>query len=719
MQKFANALPSFLFIISFHLLSLNANALEIEKLADDEWLLVKSQNFNIITDLNADKGASLARDLESYRYFTIDLMGLKLLNVTKPLTVLAISSGSNFKRLELPENWAGVFNLDAEGYVAIANVSNYRTNLKTQTFARQVLFHEYNHFLIRFSERIYNFPMWYDEGMAEYMGTFKFDGEKIYLGDPSAIIGRAMDMFGGGGRMVLDVEKLLKTRSLPIQSKNERDKAEIGKFYAQAFFLIHYFNSSVERRANLSNYIQYLTDGLSEDQAFNKAFNLSYEELEKQAKKYLSGSLSMRVMSMKNSIQFPEFEIKTSELSKPEFYSYMAYTLPLFESFERDDKMKVLQLATKLNPTNSDFKAILLRAGLSDDAEKIQKELEAQTPQNVIFLNHKADNVRYFANLQRQSGVNNWQDTMKQARSLYRRAIKLDPAYPLPYFGLGDVYNWLPNTETLQEGAVGFDTASIYSRGAREFSDLADIHIRMDKGINALPAIRNAIAFSEDKEKIIYILPRENLEILYSATTDVPKVVGDELHYEDGSIYRGAQQNNKPHGTGKFIRPNGNYQEGNYEQGVIQGNGTLVTLSGYKYDGEFQKGIIRGKGKITYPPKSNSLTYEGDVFYGIPFGKGVGTFEKGKYEGDFWYSWAQGKGTYSSNDGKIKLQGNWIQWRYEWPEQDGVKFFGIADDEGKRNGYGVCIYTAKNLTGYCNFKNGVLQENAPEDEKND
>jgi len=717
MQRITNAISSCLLLICSYLLSSSANALEIEKLADDDWLLVKSQNFNIITDLNKDKGASLARDLESYRYFTIDLMGLKLLSVTKPLTVLAISSSSNFRRLELPENWAGVFNLDAEGYVAIANVSNYRTNLKTQTFARQVLFHEYNHFLIRFSERTYNFPTWYDEGMAEYMGTFKFDGEKIYLGDPSAIMGRAADMFNVGGRMVLEVEKLLKTRSLPLESKKDKDQTDIARFYAQAFFLIHYLNASVERRKNLFNYIQYLNDGLTEDQAFSKAFNLSYEELEKQAKKYLGGSLSMRVMSMKNDIKFPEFEIKTTPLSKPEFYSYMAYTLPLFNIFEQDDKVKALKLATELNPTNSDFKAILLRAGLSDDAEKIQKELEAQNPPNVIFLNHKADTLRYSANLQRESGVANWADTMKKARGLYRRAIKLDPAYPLPYFGLGDVYNWLPATEPLQEGAVGFDTASIYSRNYRQFSDLADIYIRMDKGVNALPAIRNAIAFSEDKEKSIYILPRENLEILYSATTEAPKVVGDELQYEDGSIYRGAHQNNKPHGAGKFIRPNGSYQEGSYEQGVIQGKGTLVTLGGYKYDGEFQKGIMRGVGKINYPLQHHNSIYEGDVFYGIPFGKGVSIFKHGKYEGEFWYSWPQGKGTYTSADEKTKLQGNWIQWRYEWPEQDGIKFFGVADDEGKRNGYGVCIYTAKNLTSYCNYKSGVLQEAATETEK--
>jgi len=711
MKKFI----SIIIIFTFSLISQQLHALEIEKLADDDWLLVKSPNFIIITDLDAEKGASLARDLESYRHFSIDMIGLKLLNVAKPLTVLAISSSSNFKRLELPENWAGVFNLDAEGYAAIANVSNYRTNLKTQTFARQVLFHEYNHFLIRFSERTINFPMWYDEGMAEYMGTFKYDGQKIYLGDPSAVLGRAEDLLSPAGDIVMDVEKLIKTRSLPLASKKEKDKTAVSKFYAQAFFLIHYMNASVDMRANLFKYIAYLNEGLSEDQAFKKAFNMTYEELSKASKKYLNGGrIQMRVISTEKGIQFPAFDIKTSQLSKPEFYSYMGYTLSLFDFFEHEDKANLLKKAAELNPENSDFKAMLLRAGLASDAEKLQKELEVQNPQNVIFINYKADNLRYAANLQRQSGFANWQDTMKQARSLYRRAIKTDRFYPLPYFGLGDVYNWLPNTEPLQEGAVGFDTAALYSRDFRQFSDLADINIRLDKGIGALDSVRNAIAFSEDKEKSFYSLTRENLEILLTATEDKAEIVNNELHYKDGSIYIGAQQNNKPSGTGKFIRPNGSYQEGTYEQGVIQGKGTLVTLGGFKYEGDFQKGVVRGKGKITYPTQPFANTYEGDVFYAVPFGKGVSTTDKGKYEGDFWYSWPQGKGTYTSADNKIKLQGNWYQWRYEWPEENGVKFFGFADDEGKRNGVGVCNFSDKHLTDFCVYKNGVLQEKPTE-----
>ena len=133
MKKIISLVSAFSCVIVFSFFCYSSHALEIEKLADDDWLLVRSQNFTIITDLNQEKGASLARDLESYRYFTIDMMGLKLLNVAKPLTVLAISSSSNFKRLELPENWAGVYSASGspsdDGYLQSSFGQNTLANL--------------------------------------------------------------------------------------------------------------------------------------------------------------------------------------------------------------------------------------------------------------------------------------------------------------------------------------------------------------------------------------------------------------------------------------------------------------------------------------------------------------------------------------------------------------------------------------------------------------
>src|SRR5689334_11024218 len=85
--------------------------IEIEKLADDDWLHLQSENFDVLTDLNEEKGRHLIENLEAYRHFCIQMMGIKVLDNIKPLKLLAISSSSNFRKLGLPENWAGVFGL--------------------------------------------------------------------------------------------------------------------------------------------------------------------------------------------------------------------------------------------------------------------------------------------------------------------------------------------------------------------------------------------------------------------------------------------------------------------------------------------------------------------------------------------------------------------------------------------------------------------------------
>lgn len=165
----------FLFCI---VLSANA-AINITQMADDNWLLVKSKNFEIITDLNEDKAHHLVDDLESYRYFSIDMMGLGSVDGDKPLKILAVSNNYNFRKLGFTESIAGAFSLGEFGFYAIANVTEYNTNSNNSSFGRQVLLHEYNHFLVHFNGHVMSYPMWYDEGMAEYWGTFKYDGTKL------------------------------------------------------------------------------------------------------------------------------------------------------------------------------------------------------------------------------------------------------------------------------------------------------------------------------------------------------------------------------------------------------------------------------------------------------------------------------------------------------------------------------------------------------------
>ncbi len=61
----------------------------------------------------------------------------------------------------------------------------------------------------------------------------------------------------------------------------------MGGFYTQSSFLVHYFYSSNELKTSLINYLHYINNGYSQDQAFTKAFNTIYAELNKSAKRYL------------------------------------------------------------------------------------------------------------------------------------------------------------------------------------------------------------------------------------------------------------------------------------------------------------------------------------------------------------------------------------------------------------------------------------------------
>jgi len=704
-----------LLLLSFNVSALFAAEADIEGLSNDDWLLITSKNFEIVTDLKEEKARHLIEDLEAYRYFSIDMMGLQIFSNTKPLRILAIADTSNFRKLGLPEMMAGIFSLTALGYSAIANVSEYSVNSKVASFGRQVLFHEYNHFLMRLTINSQNYPMWYSEGMAEYWGTFRFDGQKIYIGDAQSLAFRSMDLFNNVGNINVDTQKIMATDSLPYSSKKDIDKTAISRFYAQAFFLTHYLHSTAELQATTEKYIEYLGYGYKRDDAFQKAFNISYEELDKKLKKYLKNSMVKMVYTLKEGRnKVPDTGIKVAALNQASFYANALDILLNCNAIDSKVRKQVLEKNIALNPTDINAQVLSLFFGFADNPQQKMQELEKIAPQNPLLLTYKGDAVREGANLLHAGGVTNWMENMKQARSNYRRAIKADLKLGLAYVGLGDVYSFMLDTEPLLEGAAGLDTATLFERTELQFSKFADIQIRMDKDLDALPSVRNAVAFSREKENSVYAMILDNLEMLNDLQTVPAKTLENELIYLSGTRYLGALTNTKPQGTGKIIRPNGSYFEGNFVNGVMQGQGKLVTYGGFIYEGEFKNGIARGKGKITYPEAWKKV-YTGDVFYTMPFGKGIETNAMGTYEGDYWYNWQEGKGVFTSKDGKTHLTGHWIQNRYEWPEENGIVFVGPVSESAKREGKGVCRANTIQKIEWCRFKDGVRQEKFTED----
>lgn len=300
--------------------------INIDKLAKGNWLQLTSPNFEIITDLKQPKAMQLMEDMEAYRYFQQELFGLKLLEGLPPLRILALGSSSSFKRMDLPRSWAGVFSITEDHYYAIANVDNYSSDLKKPSFGRQVLLHEYTHFLSRFAQNRRSFPLWYEEGKAEYMGTFKFDGDKIYLGNPQAIKFRIQGLYSQSGSMQIKSESVFKTSELPLHSTRMSDLIDVDQFYARAFFIMHYFNSDPALRKSLGLYLGALAAGKSEDEALDYALHISWAQLDKQVENYVVKALMMRVISLTNgNIVFPKPQVAIKKLTVDEFKSEIPF----------------------------------------------------------------------------------------------------------------------------------------------------------------------------------------------------------------------------------------------------------------------------------------------------------------------------------------------------------------------------------------------------------
>jgi len=68
-----------------------------------------------------------------------------------------------------------------------------------------------------------------------------------------------------------------------------------------------------------------------------------------------------------------------------------------------------------------------------------------------------------------------------------------------------------------------------------------------------------------------------------------------------GGIYSGPLVNNKPHGTGRLLRPDGTRYEGEWAEGKPHGFGSIYYESGAAYEGEFLNGRMHGTGLSTLP----------------------------------------------------------------------------------------------------------------------
>jgi hypothetical protein len=179
-------------------------------------------------------------------------------------------------------------------------------------------------------------PPWYNEGIAEYFGTYMEKDGKIILGDVSIVKDRFYSMLDRFGRAEsVDTESLFKARQeeLGIADDMTRDQEKFtSKFYARSFAVVHYLNADPGRRKQLITYLYLLNKGHSVDESFKHAFNMEFAELDGVVDAYINDRYMMgRVFTMGESgVEFPEFAHTVTVLKPREALEFLIPRIVLY-----------------------------------------------------------------------------------------------------------------------------------------------------------------------------------------------------------------------------------------------------------------------------------------------------------------------------------------------------------------------------------------------------
>ncbi|HMF57982.1 MAG TPA: tetratricopeptide repeat protein, partial [Pyrinomonadaceae bacterium] len=290
-----------------------------------------------------------------------------------------------------------------------------------------VIFHEYVHLLI--NDSVGSVPLWFNEGLAEYYSTFDIsDDRKVMLGK---VISNHV--------LLLREQRVLPLRTLFAVDRrspyyNERQKQ--GIFYAESWAVVHYLiqGNNGQRLPKLNDFFNLIASHVPTEEAFKRAFGISYEDFEKELKKYLQNNVfQSTVVTFPNKLTF-DTDMQSAPVSEAEAQAYLG---DLLLHSNRTDAETYLQKALQLDPqlamAHASLGLLRVRQGRFNEAtQSLQRAVAANSPN---YLAHY-----YYAEALSREGMSEGglvssypPETLATMQAELKRAIELAPGFPGSY----------------------------------------------------------------------------------------------------------------------------------------------------------------------------------------------------------------------------------------------------------------------------------------------
>jgi hypothetical protein len=386
--------------------------------ADEKQLTeVRSPNFRVLTTASDRDGRRVAQEFEQMRAaFAIAFPKMRL-TTGAPLLIFAVRDEGEMKGLA-PALWknnknpmpAGIFQHGWERQFAVVRLDQDSEHYN-------VVHHEYIHTLLH--SNLHWLPHWLDEGLADFYGTTKFEGKKMYIGAPSVRLAVLRN------QTFLPLETVLKVNPWSFY---RGDHLQINKFYAEAWALVHYldFGPGMENGAKMSLFIARLQRGDDQRKAFEEVFG-SYKDVENALQQYVNNFL-MRAYGIEDPHPTQEKDFSARKLSKAEsdaeIGGYRLWNHDREEAAELVDR--ALQQDAALGLAHEEKGMIFFNEGKDQEAEQ------------EFFRAYELDKTRYLAQFFYTMMTAKW-DTREHRRDLHMallQTLAVNPQFAPAYVQL-------------------------------------------------------------------------------------------------------------------------------------------------------------------------------------------------------------------------------------------------------------------------------------------
>lgn len=463
--------------------------------AKDEWLNVRSRNFNLIGNASDKDIRKVATKLEQFREAFRLLFTTTNLSSPIPTNVVVFKSDSAYKPFK-PKRSDGKTDNFIAGYFQPGEDVNYITlttgGEDAETYG--TIFHEYVHFIVNTNLGKSDVPQWFNEGLAEYYQTFEMEGDiKAKLGLPQS-----------NHLLLLQQNKLIPLNTffnIGNTTLTQTGNHSRSIFYAQAWALIHYFIAN-KKSEEMNKFLTLSMKNVAEEKAFQDAFQMSYAQMEKQLRQYVAkGTYLYTNVTFANKLSF-DLEMQSKAMTEADTNAYLGDLL--YHTNRADDAVPYLQTALTLDPNssmaNTTFGMVRVRQRKFDEAKVHLEKAIAGDPKNHIAY------YQYAYLLSREGRdefgyVNSFApEKTAKMRELLKKAIEINPSFAESYEMLAFVS--LISNEGLDEGLAAMQKALKLQPGNQRYAmRIAELFLRQEK-FDQAAAILEKIAKTADEPQL-------------------------------------------------------------------------------------------------------------------------------------------------------------------------------------------------------------------------